>query len=87
MKYQPTPCELVMPKGLRNYETWARHKELIELALSRYLQKPNDAYREHLEQALRIYRDGYERQAFYPPTGAVYKPDNSPPEAYQFRGK
>lgn len=87
MRYEQPQCELLSSrdKGLRNYETWAGHKNLIDLAMERYLQKPCDATLEHLEQSLKIYRNGYERCSFRPPTGALYKADNKPPEAYQFR--
>ncbi len=88
MRYAQPQCELVSSrdKGLRNFEVFARHKELVDLALQRYLQKPDNQTSEHLEQAMRIYRDGYERQAFKPPTGSLYVANNQPPETHRFRG-
>ena len=87
MRYAQPQCELVSSrdKGLRNWESWQWHKSLIDVALERYLQKPDNQTLEHLEQSLRIYRDGYEKQTFRPPTGSLYYADNQPPESHRFR--
>lgn len=72
-------------KSLKNYNAWAWHKNLIEVAMQRYLQKPSAQTEDHLMQSLTTYRKGYEAEAFRPPTASLYFADNTPPEGYQFR--
>lgn len=87
MKYETKKCELVNSRdaGLRNWDAWVGHKQLIDTALNRYLQKPNDNSLDHLKQSLSIYRDGFEQQRFRPPTAGIHQTDNNPPEVYRFR--
>ena len=73
-------------KSLKNWNIWAWHKNLVDVALSRYLQTPSDNNEEILNHALKTYRESYERKAFRTPMGGVYRADSEPPpETYRFR--
>ncbi len=60
-------------KGLRNWESWAWHKNLVDDALFRFLQTPSDGAEEILNHALKTYRNSYERKVFRTPLGGVYR--------------
>lgn len=73
-------------KSLKNWNTWAWHKNLVDDALSRYLQTPTESSEEILMAALKTYKNGYEQKRFRTPAGSLYRVDSEqPPETYRFR--
>lgn len=73
-------------KNLDNWNRWAWHKNLVDVALSRYLQTPTDSSEEILKGALKTYKEGYEQKRFRTPAGSLYRADSEPPpETYRFR--
>ena len=73
-------------KNLKNWNSWAWHKNLVDEALFRFLQTPSDNAAEILNHALKTYRNSYERKVFSTPLGGVYRANaEPPPETYRFR--